>query len=295
MPRSGLQLFLWGMIKKIIVADNLAVMVNNIFATIDSQSSFALIIAIYCYAIQIYFDFSGYTDMARGSSRLLGIEIIDNFNFPYFAPSIQDFWKRWHISLSSWILDYIFRPLQMKWREMGDPGIILSLMITFFICGLWHGLALNYMIWGLYHGALMSFSFLTYKKWIKFCKVYKFNQTVVYLFDVFVTFHLVCFSWLLFRISSLSDISLILSKIFKDIVNCSVSISLSGNDFGITRNIYYIALLVLTLEFLQVKFDIKRYFDQTNIVIRWSIYMAAVLMILSFGTATGTQFIYFQF
>ncbi|HPZ10255.1 MAG TPA: MBOAT family O-acyltransferase, partial [Candidatus Eremiobacteraeota bacterium] len=165
--RGGVQLFFWGMFKKIFIADNIAPVITSILNDINGTSGPVLLIITYLYAIQIYCDFSGYTDMSLGSARLFGINLTNNFNYPYFSPSTQDFWRRWHITLSGWILDYIFKPLSMKGRNYGNYGVITALIITFVICGIWHGLTLNYICWGLYHGILISLSFLTYKKWEK--------------------------------------------------------------------------------------------------------------------------------
>ena len=170
MLRSGAIFFVWGMFKKVVIADNLALAVNKTLGNIEGSSSLAWLLVGYFCAIQIYCDFSGYTDMALGSAKFFGINLTNNFNYPYFAVSMQDFWRRWHISLSTWILDYIFKPLQMRWRNYGSYGIIGSLLLTFLACGIWHGVRWNYVLWGLYHGILISVSFLTYKKWKKFCK-----------------------------------------------------------------------------------------------------------------------------
>jgi len=292
--RSGIQLFLLGMFKKVVIADNLGLIAGKILCNPDSNSGFTLLIAIYLYAIQIYCDFSGYTDMALGSAKLFGINLTNNFNYPYFSVSIQEFWRRWHITLSSWILDYIFRPLQMRWRNYGNYGIFLSLVITFFICGLWHGLTLNYIVWGIYHGIIISVSFITYKKWNKFCKKNKLNQNFIYFVDAFTTFHLVCFSWLIFIEKNLSDVVLISSKIFLEIITFSPVLSGLNTEFFQKLSVIF-SFLFIIIEFLNFKFDLKTYFEKQGTFVRWIFYFLIVYMILLLAPSDETRFIYFQF
>lgn len=292
--RLGAQLFIWGMFKKVVIADNLMLIVNNLLKDINGCTSLSSFLLPFFYAIQIYCDFSGYTDMALGSAKFFGINLTDNFHFPYYAKSIQDFWRRWHITLSRWLFDYIFNPLQMKCRNYGNYGIVFSLMVTFLVCGMWHGLTINYITWGLFHGILLSISFLTYKKWDKFCKKNKFNKTVISFINVFVTFNLVCLSWLIFMTKSLPDAVLILSKASKLFLS-PASISLGGNKLGAYKEIYLFALLLLTIDFLQMKFNIKLYFDKQNVFIRWFFYYLIIILIFIYKPNDAASFIYFQF
>jgi len=293
--RNGLLLLFWGLIKKLLIADNLSVMVNNVFGNYTESTSFILILAIYCYCMQIYFDFSGYTDIARGSAKMLGIDLTDNFNNPYLAVSIQDFWKRWHISLSSWILDYLFKPLQMRCREYGNYGLTFSLLVTFFICGMWHGLRLNYILWGVYHGILISLSFLTNKKCLKFYKKYHINASLSYFIDVIITFHLICFSWLIFRVNNLYELYYISNKIFHDVFNLNIINTIgAGNNLGTSRIIYLLTLIIIFIEFISVKLNLKSLFDRQNIIIRWICYYSALFLIFKYYRQ-NMQFIYFQF
>jgi D-alanyl-lipoteichoic acid acyltransferase DltB (MBOAT superfamily) len=150
--RIGLNLFLWGLFKKVVVADRIATFIDPIFAHPKDSSPLSLLAAVYLFAFQIYYDFSGYTDMALGIARCFNIRLTQNFNVPYAASSIAEFWRRWHISFSSWILDYIFKPLQMRWRDRKTWGTPLALMVTFLVSGIWHGAGWNYLVWGGLHG-----------------------------------------------------------------------------------------------------------------------------------------------
>ncbi|MBA2585412.1 MAG: MBOAT family protein, partial [Chthoniobacterales bacterium] len=150
--QQGLSLMLWGFFKKLVIADNVALVANKVFAL--SQPTFPVLWAgVLAFAVQIYADFSGYTDIARGSARLLGIELMRNFNHPYLATSPADFWRRWHISLSTWLRDFIYIPLGGSRR--GAARAALNLMLTFSLSGLWHGASWNYVLWGVYWGLLI--------------------------------------------------------------------------------------------------------------------------------------------
>lgn len=149
---DGLFLIIWGFFKKLVIADNVALIVHNVFQ-LPSPPFFVLWVGAFAFTIQIYADFSGYTDIARGTARLLGFELSINFNHPYLAHSPPDFWKRWHVSLSQWIRDYLYIPLGGSW---GSPQrYFFNVLVTFFLCGLWHGASWNYILWGLYHGLLL--------------------------------------------------------------------------------------------------------------------------------------------
>ena len=205
--------------------------------------------------------------------------------------SIQDFWKRWHITLSSWILDYLFKPLQIKWRNYGDYGLVASLVVTFLICGLWHGLTVNYIIWGMFHGLFISLSYLTNKKWLKFCKK-NLNDTITYLFDVTITFNVICFSWLIFRISKIDDLFLIVKKILSDLVNFSVY--LRGHHIGFSPDLKVLFIVYVIIELLRTRINFKQYIDDSHIVIRWALYYAVLFSILNYSM-DDTEFIYMQF
>jgi D-alanyl-lipoteichoic acid acyltransferase DltB (MBOAT superfamily) len=149
---EGLRLIVWGLFKKIVIADSLALPVNEIFANYTSQMSSDLILGAVYFAIQVYADFSGYTDVARGVSKLFGIELLLNFNFPYFSKSIPEFWHRWHISLSSWLNDYVYTPFALRYRNLKKWGIYLAVLFTFLISGFWHGAGWHFIVWGGLHG-----------------------------------------------------------------------------------------------------------------------------------------------
>jgi D-alanyl-lipoteichoic acid acyltransferase DltB (MBOAT superfamily) len=153
-PVDGLRQIVWGLFKKMLVADGCAVYVDEVFSSYTEQSGSTLLLAIVFYSIQLYADFSGYSDMAIGVGKLLGFRITRNFNYPYFALNVADFWRRWHMSLTTWVTDYVFTPLNFQFRRWGKAGMILAIIINMLVVGLWHGANLTYILFGIYHGLL---------------------------------------------------------------------------------------------------------------------------------------------
>lgn len=209
---KGMILIITGLIKKAIIADYIAQYCNLVFDAPGMYSGFENMIAIYGFALQIYFDFSGYTDMAMGISKLLGFDIGINFNKPYHALNVTDFWRRWHISLSSWLRDYLFTPMSIKFRNWGSAGTIISLLITFIICGFWHGANLTFIVWGGLFGLAMSFEILTGK--IRKNIRGKMNKHLYIIISWLITFNFIAFLWIFFRAQSMQAAWLITRQIF---------------------------------------------------------------------------------
>jgi len=204
--RTGLFLIASGLFRKIVIADRLALFVDPVYGNVENFSGIALLTATYLYALQLYFDFSGYTEIALGTARLFNINLTNNFNSPYMATSIADFWRRWHISFSRWILDYLFKPLQMQWRNRQNWGTAAALVVTFLVSGVWHGASWGFVVWGLLHGGYMAAAifYRPYQKKIhKFCGVEKTRLLKVW--QIAVTFNLVSFAWIFFRAESMHD------------------------------------------------------------------------------------------
>lgn len=200
---EGCKLILWGIFKKVVIADSLAPIVQEIFQNYQTHTGVTLILGILGFAFQVYGDFSGYTDIARGVSKLLGIDLILNFNFPYLSKSIPEFWSRWHISLSSWLNDYVFTPLALNFRNLGKHGVLLAVFLTFLISGLWHGAGWNFIAWGAFHGLLYIPSIYS-KKGLK--SMISKKQTVFSIKDlpqILLTFSLVCIGYVFFRAHSM--------------------------------------------------------------------------------------------
>ncbi|OGU01751.1 MAG: hypothetical protein A2X82_18810 [Geobacteraceae bacterium GWC2_55_20] len=292
--RSGMHLFAWGLFKKAIVADRLSLYVNPVYGDVHTYVGLPFILATYAYAMQIFFDFSGYTDMARGTARLFGLSLTENFNSPYLAPSIADFWRRWHISFSRWILDYIFKPLQMSWRNLGQHGSALALLITFFISGIWHGATWGFVLWGVLHGVYLAAStyYRPYQK--KLHKWFKLDKSkVLRAWQVLVTFNLVSFSWIFFRMGSVADAWYAIIHMFSGIGNVRAWFFVEGN-LELVRTA--LALFVIVISVIIKHYTrIPQTFYSQPLLARWTCYCVICFLMLCLYVRADSQFIYFKF
>lgn len=233
---DGMRQILWGLFKKIVIADNCAVFTDNIFNNHIDYNGSTLFLAAVLFTIQIYADFSGYSDMAIGVSRLFGLNLTRNFNFPYFATSVADFWRRWHITLSSWLRDYLFTPLSTRLRNFGATGIVLSLMITFSFCGLWHGANYTFIVWGILQGFALVYDVISTKRRKMIRK--RMKPAFYNFISWFITFIFIVFTWIFFRANNFDHAVSYLSEIFSvsffsipkfaGKLNALITISLAG-------------------------------------------------------------------
>lgn len=292
--RAGLLQFGWGLFKKAVVADRLALYVNTVYGDVHAYTGLPLVIATYLYAFQLYYDFSGYTDMALGTARMLNIRLTQNFNAPYLARSLADFWRRWHISFSRWILDYIFKPLQMQLRNRRNPGTAAALLVTFVASGVWHGASWCFVIWGALHGLYLAAS-VFYKPLQK--RIYKrlgLEKTrAQQLWQTLATFHLVCFAWIFFRAASVSDALYVVSHLFEGASGAATLLAAHGAvDLAIAAG----SMLVISLvAVLREHAAVGRDFNQAPAFLRWGAYLCLAAGILFFNMDSNAGFIYFNF
>tara|TARA_Y100000385_G_scaffold1643_1_gene1745 strand:+ start:1005 stop:2294 length:1290 start_codon:yes stop_codon:yes gene_type:complete len=281
----GLNQVIIGFFKKVVVADLIAIYVESIYGSYELHTGFSLLFATYLFAIQIYCDFSGYTDIAIGCAKILGYDLMENFRSPYFSKSITEFWHRWHISLSSWLRDYLYIPLG------GSKGNKIftyrNLMLTMLLGGLWHGAAWNFVIWGGLHG-----TYLIIERRLGFPKLIEKKTRIIQIISGVFTFHLVCLSWVFFRCETFDKAIEIINRIFKgnNFFNFSI------NDTNILGAIGLATFLFILLEFFILNKSGVKKLNQTIDVYK-SITLQAVLImiIVLFGVSEGRQFIYFQF
>jgi alginate O-acetyltransferase complex protein AlgI len=313
---DGLKLMLWGFFKKIVIADRLAILVNQVYNNMGNYEGVPLLLATYFFAFQIYCDFSGYSDIAIGAAQVMGFKLINNFNRPYYATSISEFWKRWHISLSTWLRDYIFLPIsysltrkfpRKKYFRLRADKIIYSsaTAITFLICGLWHGASWTFVLWGGIHGFYLLFAIWTKDSANRIYNFFKLRKGTKRreLFDVFLTFHLVLFAWIFFRANSFNDALYILSNIFplkiNDFILLLNSTGAAETAFGLTkRSLILVVLAIFFMEvihLIQTKINIRNFISNKPLILRWAIYYALLIAIISFGEFSMKEFIYFQF
>jgi D-alanyl-lipoteichoic acid acyltransferase DltB (MBOAT superfamily) len=303
---AGLQLVAWGAFKKIVVADRLAPYVASVYGDPHAWDGVSMAFATWIYAFQLYFDFSGYTDMALGTALILGFKLMPNFNRPYFATSIQDFWKRWHMSLTTWLTDYVFNPLmksnfiKMKWYNL----MMLSMFITFVVSGLWHGAQWTFVAWGALHGAYIVVALMFQKPWNQFAmKVGLVKRPRLYRWGKIVfTFTLVCLAYILFRAERLADAGYIFTHLhtgWGDIYSgvSDVIWSKTGYpEFGLAlAGIAIVMGAELFQGSPQAKAAIAAF--ARHAWMRWSFYFAGAASIVLLGAFYGQAqpFIYFRF
>ncbi len=292
---DGLKLMLWGLFKKVVIADRLAVVVDHVYGNPAGQSGYALLIATYFFAFQIYCDFSGYSDMAIGGAKVMGFDLMKNFNRPYAAQSISDFWRRWHISLSTWFKDYLYFPL--GGNRVSKSRWYANLMAVFLVSGLWHGANWTYVIWGALHGFYLIFALAAADiraKAAAFLRLDKYPGLLKGM-RIFITFHLVLFAWVFFRADSLSDAIYILSHIFQDLFQ-----PIGTLDLGMTFDGLLLALMVIL--FMEAVHLLQRRpggalaaLSEKPTVLRWAVYLFLTLSVLNLRVEHQAPFIYFQF
>jgi D-alanyl-lipoteichoic acid acyltransferase DltB (MBOAT superfamily) len=291
---DGLKLMLWGFFKKVVIADRLAFYVNEVYNNPADFYGFHIILATYFFAFQIYCDFSGYSDIAIGAAQVMGYELMQNFRRPYFAKSISEFWKRWHISLSTWFRDYLY--ISLGGNRVSIPRWYFNLFIVFVISGLWHGANWTFILWGALHGFYLIFSILTKDIRLQLAgKLGRFySENIQKFVKVFITFHLVLFAWIFFRANSISDAFTLLNNMFilSDQQLLKLSLSLGWYELVIAVSAIMFLLIV---HIMQRTIAIRNFVSKKPVWVRFAIYYIIIFSILIFGQFKETEFIYFQF
>jgi alginate O-acetyltransferase complex protein AlgI len=286
---DGIRQILWGLFKKVVIADTLSSFTDRVFDNFQAYPGSVLLIAAFLYTIQLYADFSGYSDMAIGIAKLLGLEITRNFEFPFFSKNIAEFWKKWHMSLTSWLTDYVFTPLCIKFRDLGKTGLVIAIVINFTICGIWHGSNWTYVLFGFLHG--LYFIPLVLKGTLNKKKKTSNNKLVPSVRD-FVNmasnFILVMLTFIVFRANSISDVFQFFGKIF--------SSSMFSKPKDIVPHVTYLfILLTIVSEWIYRDKDYGFKLDNVNKPARVLIYYSVIYSIFYFTGSTTTQFIYVKF
>jgi D-alanyl-lipoteichoic acid acyltransferase DltB (MBOAT superfamily) len=293
----GAKRVLIGLFKKMVVADNLAPFVDRVYGGGGHGEPIVYLLATYAFAFQIYADFSGYSDIAVGVARLLGFQFISNFETPYFSRGVTEFWHRWHISLSTWLRDYLYIPL--GGNRHGSARTYVNLMLTMLLGGLWHGAHWNFVIWGALNGAYLAASRLWAARYAGLPGRLRVPEAVVASLQRIWTFHLICLTWIFFRSETLEGSTRMVASIFGSLV--------SGQLFGreslqraseVLHNQGATPWLVLALLLWDAWFGSghePERFHRTPMVLRYAAYSALVLAVLGFGVFRQLRFIYFQF
>lgn len=282
---SGLRLVLWGLFKKVVIADRLGYLCDMVFDSAPQHKGFTILMAVLFFGIQIFCDFSGYTDIARGTARILGIRLMDNFKQPYFSVSLSTFWRNWHISLSSWFRDYVYIPL-----GGGKYKPNRNIMITFLLSGLWHGANLTFVVWGGLHGL-----FLIIEKYIVQIFGHLRMPIVMKYLMRLISISLVFLLWIFFRAHTLSDAFILFSNIPSIAWYQVGPYSFDGDPFLVYMAIGLI-LFLFWVEYLSRHYqDIAEWLECLPKLVRWGFYWLLCLAITNLGVFENRTFIYFQF
>lgn len=279
----GSWLFLWGLFKKLVIGDNVAVIADQVFAGQVEWTSGSVLLGVYAFALQIYCDFSAYSDMARGIGLFLGFDIMINFRNPYFAINPSDFWRRWHISLSTWLRDYLYIPL--GGNRKGPRRTYINLILTMLLGGLWHGAAWTFILWGAFHGGLLAAH-----RWLKEKRPGSDEPLSLLsrMWRIVVMFHAICFGWLLFRAANMQDVVGMLTALFSDL-------RFSG-EYGV----WMLQMAILGFPLFIVQLLQERFGDQLapmklSLFPRVALYATVSIMLIALANTGSRAFIYFQF
>ncbi|WP_417573301.1 MBOAT family O-acyltransferase [Phocaeicola sp.] len=288
----GMKLIVVGLIKKLILADYISPYIDGIFNSIHTASGIQLLMACLLYPVELYGDFSGYTDIALGGACMLGFKLSPNFNRPFIAQTTAEFWRRWHMSLSFWVKDYLYLPLSSGMRRWGQWGVFLSLSLTFAGLGAWHGAGWNYIIYGLIQGLIIFYEMKTatirnkIKNWI--------GNPLFTTLSILRTYLLFAFSLIFFRLESVSDALYYIRNI-----SFSTHASWKEVSIGIPDHNCIVAgsalVLILVYEYIMSKRDILEALEKQPMLVRWSIYYLLAIMFFTLGQFNSDSFIYLQF
>jgi alginate O-acetyltransferase complex protein AlgI len=296
----GLRQMLWGIVKKVVIADRLGLVTVQIFDKPHVQSGIGIMIGAIFFIFQIFCDFSGYSDIAIGAARVMGFKLMTNFNHPFHSRSISEFWKRWHISLSTWFNDYLYMPIVYGLRKHGNLAVIVAVLVTFLISGFWHGADWQYILWGLFLGLVIVYEILT--KHIRAVFFSKLPRGLGNFIALATTFTYIFVIGIFFRAKNAGDAFYMIRKLAS--VPGELIQIMGGRKMGFLHlpNLYNFVFpgfaLIFFLELTHVldnKFKLKETFGQRPTWVRWSLYYTGLILLLFFGVYEKQQFIYYQF
>jgi alginate O-acetyltransferase complex protein AlgI len=285
---EGCHLIFWGLFLKVFVADNLASIADPVFSS-DSNSSLQILFGLYAFAFQIFCDFAGYSSMARGLAKVMGVNLSVNFNLPYFATNPEDFWRRWHITLSNWIRDYVFLPLFISRRAWGKWGMVFAVVVTYVSIGLWHGAAKTFILWGVFH----AFIYIVYQ----LSKPYLFfnkksyglvGDRLIFSISVVLFFHVTIVGLLIFRSGSLTQVLNLFATLFFDF-------SYNSTDFSMLGSLFFFSWILFVVQYLQFKSNDLMVMYKLPALVKGAFYTLCFYSLIIYGGSGGKEFIYFQF
>lgn len=299
---NGLKIMAWGFFKKIVIADRIAVMVNVVYNNPQKYTGLPLILATFAFGIQIYCDFSGYSDIAIGTAKIMGFNLMQNFNRPYFSKSISEFWRRWHISLSSWLRDYVYIPLGGS--RVSKNRTYLNLFITFLISGIWHGANWTFISWGALHGIYLVLGKVLKPAKDKVVKIIKLDRlpAIHKFISIILTNLLVMFAWIFFRANSMNDAIYIIKNLFVNLKLALIPSYVISTIFNLGLNnvdtviIVFSVLILIIVSIIERKESWISLLQRKPIFFRFSVYYVLIMYLIFFIYYIGnSKFIYFQF
>ncbi len=287
---EGLKLMIWGLFKKLVIADRLSLYVNAAYNNVENHNGLTLLLATLFFSIQIYCDFSGYSDIAIGAARVMGFKLMTNFNRPYFSKNISEFWKRWHISLSTWFKDYLY--ISLGGNKVSVPRWYFNLFFVFLVSGLWHGANWTFIIWGALNGFYLVFALITQKTRARFSSLTGLEKSpkASIFIQVVTTYLLASFAWIFFRANNIDDAFVIIKKIFSP--GGAIYVEHVSMMVYSVLGIVFLFLVEYKKEYHNNLFTIS---NNKNWLIPNLYYCFLIIMILLTGVFDGGQFIYFQF
>lgn len=285
---SGLKQILWGLFKKLVIADRLSIYVSAVLPNAEHHSGISLLIAVVFYVIQMYADFSGYSDMAIGFAKVLGFDLMANFNRPLLAKSVTEFWRKWHISLSTWFADYFYTPIAIAKRDWGMWGVVYASFTTFIVLGFWHGANWTFMVFGGLQGFILTIEFFTRKARKNIRK--RIPAFLNGLVGIAFTFSYFAFSLIFFRANNLTDAFTIIKRIFT--AKGSIYIENPSMIIFSFAGILFLALVEIKREYFDGLFTL---YNNKNWLVRNCYYCLLLMLILIAGVFDGGEFIYFKF
>ena len=306
---EGLKMMMWGMFKKVVIADRLAKITNPVFNDAHHYTPTALLMAALFFSFQIYCDFSGYSDIALGAARIMGFKLMTNFNKPYRSKNISEFWRRWHISLSSWFRDYLY--ISLGGNRVSIPRWYFNLFFVFLVSGFWHGANWTFVVWGALHGFYLIFAIITEKPRNGFNHILGLDKRPRLLgtLQMITTFILVLVAWVFFRANTIHDAFYILGRFptaLADLGHWIARAKFSADSFKtligfmpvyqIDLQLSFLLIILLqTIEWAQSHKNLPALIGKRPIYIRWTLYYLMLAVIIFFGVYDNRQFIYFQF
>lgn len=306
---EGLKMMMWGMFKKVVIADRLAKITNPVFNDPHHYTPVALLTAALFFSFQIYCDFSGYSDIAIGAARVMGFKLMTNFDRPYRSKNISEFWRRWHISLSTWFRDYLY--ISLGGNRVSVPRWYFNLFIVFLISGFWHGANWTFVVWGALHGFYLIFAIVTEKARARLNHLTRLDRhpALLHTGQMITTFCLVLVAWVFFRANTIHDAFYIIGRLpaaAGDLIHWIARAKFSGESFKsligfmpvyqIDIQLSFLLIFLLQgIEWVQSRKDLPALIRQRPIYIRWTLYYLMLMVIIFFGVYDNRQFIYFQF